>query len=526
MKLLVYIMIYLGSALMVYNIVRYLGFTKKMGWLLKNVRNRILLYAPLVLLSLFLAGYLLVGILGKPDLLVAGILFGGSIFVSLILILIYGITDRVKAHEAQLEEINRELQEQNRKLSEAREESRSKTIFFSHMSHDIRTPMNAIIGYTQLAGKEGLPVETIREYLEKIHASGRQLLHLINDVLEMSRIESGKMELMPEPVCLCEIMQEVKDMFAPQMAEKGLSFTVDGGGVTDRCVLCDRNRLNRILLNLVSNAYKFTPEGGSVEAVLREMGRNGDLASYEIHVKDTGIGMSPEFVEKVFDAYERERYTGAEQIQGTGLGMAITKSIVELMGGEIRVISAKGQGSEFIVSVDFPVLDESLCRSTETVERSGRQGEGVCPKEGQAKEEIEDQKKKEPDFHGKRLLLAEDNPINREIAQLVLTELGFELEMKENGQEALLRLQEAGPGYFDGVLMDMQMPVMNGYEATRAIRQLPDPALAQIPVIAMTANAFQEDKDREAEAGMTAHLSKPLDFQEMKWVLAECLGLN
>ena len=394
------------------------------------------------------------------------------------------------------------MRERNQRLelekSIAEEQNRAKSVFLSNMSHDIRTPMNAIIGYTNLARREaGNPAAT-QDYLEKIESSSQHLLALINDVLEMSRIESGKIDLENAETDIVDQVNKAREMFANQMAQKNIRFSVDTAQVTDRHVLCDKNRLNRIMLNLLSNAYKFTPEGGAVSVVLRQTEVQENFGSYELRVQDNGIGMSADFAAKVFDAFERERTSTVSGIQGTGLGMAITKSIVDLMGGSIGVKTAPGQGCEFIVQLRL-----------ETVHKS------AAPTHERNKEEMEENQSKPLDYSKIRLLLVEDNEINREIASLILTEIGFTLEIAVNGKEAVERVSASQPEYFQAILMDIQMPIMNGYEATREIRSLPDPALANIPIVAMTANAFAEDIQAAEDAGMNGHIAKPLDVQKM-----------
>ncbi len=387
----------------------------------------------------------------------------------------------------------------------AEESSKAKSAFLSNMSHDIRTPMNAIVGYVNLAKDEELSLPEIREYLGKIENSSQHLLALINDILEMSRIESGKME--PELVStdLRRIMADVRDMFAAQMSEKKITYTVKWDGIDNYGVMCDKNRLNRVLLNLISNAYKFTPIGGSVSVSLTQQGpeENGSC-KYELRVKDSGIGMSPEFAERVFEAFERERTSTVSGIQGTGLGMAITKSIVDMMGGSIHVVTAPNQGSEFIIELSFAT---SAIEDTEQINReSARSAE------------------KTVDFTGMRLLLTDDVMINREIAAKILRKLGFTVETAENGQEAVDKVSGSEAGYYAAVLMDIQMPVMDGYEATRQIRCLPDKSHAEIPVIAMTANAFSEDVQKAKDAGMNAHVAKPIDMQNLVQTLTDVLG--
>ncbi len=394
--------------------------------------------------------------------------------------------------------INREKNMEIQKVK-AEENSRAKTVFLSNMSHDIRTPMNAIIGYTELCKDvENLPEEAI-DYLNKIEGSSKHLLALINDVLDMSRIESGKMELEITDTDLKKVMNDVRDMFATQMKSKGIKFTVDAENIQNPYVKCDANRLNRVLLNLLSNAYKFTPEGGSVEVSLSQVFKGETRASYQLVVKDSGMGMSPEFVEKVFEAYERDK--SVSNIQGTGLGMAITKSIIDLMDGTIKIESEQDKGTEFIIDLSFVIIeDETL------IERENRHAG------------------KSLDYSSIRLLLVDDQQINRDIAVRILKKFGFMVESAENGAEALEKVRGSEPGYYQAVLMDIQMPVMNGYEATKAIRELDDPDLSSIPIVAMTANAFTEDIQTAMKAGMNSHISKPIDVNKMIETLNEVLA--
>ena len=386
---------------------------------------------------------------------------------------------------------------------EAEQMSKAKSEFLSSMSHDIRTPMNAIVGYTHIALREGTSLEETREYLNKIDASSRHLLALINDVLDMSRIESGKMELDPIEMDLCGAIDEVHDIFATQMHEKDIAFTVDTSQVTNPYVLCDKNRLDRVLLNLLSNAYKFTPEGGTVGVTVTQTGHAGEgLGRYEIRVKDNGIGMTKEFAEHVFEAFEREHSSTVNGIQGTGLGMSITKNIVDLMGGTIDVETAPNEGTEFIIRVDFPIVAQPV----------------VIADVSNADEE------QAPDFTGKRILVAEDNEINMEIATFVLEDLGFEVDTAINGKIAVDKVANSTPGYYDALLTDIWMPEMNGYEAVHAIRNLPDAELASIPIVACSAHAFAEDVEETKAAGMNAHLTKPLDVPRVIEVFTELFG--
>ena len=378
------------------------------------------------------------------------------------------------------------------------EGSRAKSQFLFNMSHDIRTPMNAIMGFTHLGRQKSLTAEEKDIYLEKIDHSGEQLLSIINDVLDMSRIENDRIEMVSAPTDLVRSFADIEDLFSSQMEEKNISFKVDTSGLRDAWVMCDKNRLNRVMLNLLSNACKFTPEGGHVDVTVVETGRSGDEGSYEIRVKDDGIGMSKEFTDNLFKPFERERTSTVSGIQGTGLGMSITKAIIDLMGGEIEVFTEPGKGTEFVVRVSFPVTE--------------------APAEKKASEE-----KKELDFTKMRVLLTEDNAINMEIATMILEQSGFILEKAENGQVAVDKVKNSEPGYYDFILMDIQMPVMDGYTATREIRALDNKTLASIPIIAMTANAFAEDIREAKEAGMNGHIAKPIDIDTMISTITEVL---
>ena len=501
--------------------------------------------------------------------------------------------------------------------------NRAKSTFLSNMSHDIRTPMNAIIGFTTLALSNIDDKERVKDYLAKTLASSNHLLSLINDVLDMSRIESGKIHLEEVEVNLSDVLHDLKTIVSGQIYAKQLELYMDATDVTDEDVYCDKTRLNQILLNLLSNAIKFTPAGGTVSVRVRQLaGKVHGCGQYEFRIKDNGIGMSPEFAKKIFEPFERERTSTVSRIQGTGLGMAITKNIVDMMGGTIEVQTAQGKGSEFIICLplrtqdehrpvekiteleglkalvvddDFNTCDsvtkmlvkvgmraewtlsgkEAVLRARQSIEMSDvyhayiidwrlpdmngievtrqirslhddtpiiiltaydwsdieveAKAAGVtafCSKPmfmsdlretlmsalGQKLTDASQELLPEEDaeFKDKHILLVEDNELNREIAQEILREYGFRVDTAENGAVAVEKVRTAAPGSYDLVLMDVQMPVMDGYTATRQIRALEDSALAGIPILAMTANAFDEDRRNAMESGMNGFLSKPI----------------
>lgn len=473
------------------------------------------------------------------------------------------------AYKEALEKKNHELEIAVQQEAAA---NRAKRDFLFNMSHDIRTPMNAIIGYTTLAETNLTQPAKVADYLRKISTASQHLLSLINDVLDMSRIESGRVVLEQKPVHLPTLVQDVQDIIQSNVTAKGLSFAVDLAGVRDEDVVADPLRLQRILLNILSNAVKFTPSGGSITLRVVEksgagdglgksapaspdgraaggvsewaggsisvgpagLGSNGASASmpasldgraasgvsegvgeprfmgpagpgsngepvrygdYEFYVRDTGIGMSAEYQKHIFEQFSREETSTVSKTEGTGLGMPITKRLVEMMDGSIDLLSVQGQGTEFTVHLRLP-----LC--------------------GAPKQETP---VADPAFAGMRLLVVEDNELNMEITTTVLEEAGFVVDQAVNGQAALEKIATTAPGQYALVLMDIQMPVMDGYEATRRIRALPDPAKAQIPIVAMTANAFAEDRENALAAGMNEHIAKPFDIHTLLWKLAEIL---
>lgn len=377
--------------------------------------------------------------------------------------------------------------------------NKSKTSFLFNMSHDIRTPMNAIIGFANLAQNAKCSTEQMHSYLSKILVASQHLLSLINDILEMSRIESGKITLEPAPTSWNEMLQELQTIMQEQIESKKQSFTISIAPLTHDYVMIDKLRMEQVLVNLVSNASKYTPERGSIRVELAQYpAAKPNQAVYKISVIDNGMGMSEDFVKKIFSPFERANNSTVSKIQGTGLGMSITKSIVDLANGTIDVKSKLGEGTEIIVAVTL-----CLCTDTETAARNAKQ---LAKQQAQAEQ---------PDFKGKRLLVVEDNKLNREITVTILEQTGIITEQAEDGSVAVKMVQEAAPGYYDLILMDIQMPIMDGYEATKQIRALPDKRLAQLPIIAVSANAFEEDKKASLAAGMDGHIAKPINVPDL-----------
>ena len=563
-----------------------------------------------------------------------------SIAVAVVLLTILMLLQKARKAEAAARKAASDTQELNAKLQVAVEKAesanRAKSTFLSNMSHDIRTPMNAIIGFTTLALSNIDDTDRVKDYLGKTLASSNHLLSLINDVLDMSRIESGKIHLEEVEVNLSDVLHDLKTIVSGQIYAKQLELYMDAMDVTDEDVYCDKTRLNQILLNLLSNAIKFTPAGGTVSVRVRQLaGKVRGCGQYEFRIKDNGIGMSQEFAQKIFEPFERERTSTVSGIQGTGLGMAITKNIVDMMGGTIEVQTAQGKGTEFTVCVpmraqteqrpvekiteleglkalvvddDFNTCDsvtkmlvkvgmraewtlsgkEAVLRARQSIEMSDvyhayiidwrlpdmngievtrqirslhddtpiiiltaydwsdieveAKAAGVtafCSKPmfmsdlretlmsalGQKPADAVQRllPEKNADFKGKHILLVEDNELNREIAQEILREYGFLVDSAENGAVAVEKVSTAAPGSYDLVLMDVQMPIMDGYTATRKIRALDDPARAKLPILAMTANAFDEDRRNALESGMNGFLSKPIVIDDLVQELRKIL---
>lgn len=391
------------------------------------------------------------------------------------------------------------LKEASRRAEEA---SMAKTRFLFNMSHDIRTPMNAIMGYAELIRKNVANSAKVEDYIGKVIVSSRFLLGLINNVLDMSRIESGKMTLEEEPFEIKQFGQDVRDVYADSVKKKNITLDIVSN-VTVKSVYCDHTKIKQIFLNLVSNAVKYTPEGGNITITVQQnpSRRKGNIC-LQVRISDTGVGISKEFLPKLFTEFEREISYTDNKIEGSGLGLPIVKKLVELMGGTIKVESELGKGSTFIVNLEVRVVDTG---STDAASQT---------------DEVAD-----CEFAGKRILMAEDNAFNAEIAKEIISSMGVEIDVAEDGVVCVDMLAKSAPGHYDMVLMDIQMPNMNGYEASRKIRAMKDENKANIPIYALTANAFEEDKRNALDAGMDGHLSKPIEMPALIQTLRKILGM-
>ena len=396
-------------------------------------------------------------------------------------------------------------------LKQAETANRAKTTFLSSMSHDIRTPMNAIVGFTALAQTHIDDKEKVKEYLSKISTSGSHLLSLINDILDMSRIESGSVKLEEATVHILDILRDLKTMVLGLVNSKNQNLYIDTQDVLHEDVITDKLRLNQVLINIVGNAIKYTPEGGDI--IIRLSEKRCYLkgyTTYEFTVRDTGVGMSKEFVSHIFDTFSREYTSSTNGIQGTGLGMAITKNIVNMMGGSINVESEEGKGTTVTVTLNVKLADAHSMSGLSNV---------LAQPDSNAVSEATVAEIKKYDYSGKHVLLVEDNELNREIATAILEETGMTIDCAVDGIEAVNVINEAPEDRYDLILMDIQMPKMDGYTATKEIRTLPNNRKANIPIVAMTANAFEEDKRKAFETGMNGHIVKPVSMEAIAGVL-------
>ena len=456
--------------------------------------------------TVFLVGYVPVAAIQREGQIVnQNILFVVfsmlAAFFLCILLYYFSWRQQEKIRKERERERNIHSQQLAEALRAAQVASESKTMFLSNMSHDIRTPMNAVLGFATLLAADAENPDKVREYTGKIMASGQHLLSLINDILDVSKIESGKVILNYEKFSLSEVIASVEAIIQPMAQARKQEFHLERTDIRHDWLIGDETRINQILINLLSNAVKYTPEGGRIW--LRMIGLKQRSSQYEhirIEVEDNGYGMTPEYLEKIFDAFTRAENSTTNKVQGTGLGMAITKSIVELMGGAIEVFSEVDKGTLFRVDVELRIME-------------GQE----APEAGESGPEPEE----DGSLEGLHFLAAEDNEINAEILEELLEIDGASCMVVENGRLAVECFQQAAEGEFDAILMDVQMPVMNGHDAARAIRALDRADAGSVPIIAMTANAFSEDEKAALAAGMDAHVPKPLDMRILKRVVRQ-----
>lgn len=421
---------------------------------------------------------------------------------------------RMKSWKQNPSEKKTQNQLENKVEKETKENqfNRAETIFLNSISHDIRTPLNVIIGYTALASAHVNEAQEVKRYLSKIQTASKHLLLLVNDVLDMSHIESGTLKLEHAPVYFPDVLEDLKSIVQTDISAKQLEFHVDTKNMVHKNVITDKLRLNQVLLNILENAVKYTRPGGKICFQIQEIKeQEPEFAKYEFRVKDTGIGMSEEFIEHIFEPFSREQTSTVSGIEGTGLGMAIVKKIVDRMGGTIAVKSRQGEGTEVRVILLFKVSSRVAECETKVFKKTGQMK--ILSERGNSENLLK----------GKKILLAEDNELNREIVVELLKEAGFILDTAEDGTIAVEKMQKAKPGQYDLILMDIQMPIMDGYEAVRQIRKLKNPETANIPIVAITANAFEEDRQKALEAGMNEHVSKPIDMERLLEIMKKVL---
>lgn len=481
--LLVYAMVYLGSALMVYNIYGFVRFTRgiqETGNL--GIDTRVL-NLPIVLLVFFLIGYLVVGVFGDPDLIISGILFGGSIFV----FVMYRFLDEVTHRIIESERLEAEL-------LAAEKSSKAKSDFLATMSHEMRTPLNVILGLSDIALKDSeVPMRT-HEQLQKISWSARHMLGLINNILDINRIEAGRLATKNEEFCLTDALSQVNAIGQTQCEQKGLEYSLRIEEGVAAYYGGDEMQLKEVLLSIVDNAVKYTDAPGKVsvrveaEPLEQDSGPNDGMQTVRFTISDTGVGMEQDFIPKVFEAFTKEDSSSTARYGGGGLSLSVAKRTVEAMGGSIAVKSKKNEGSTFTVVLPLTRVEKDESQDVTVVDQ----------------QEL-------ADLEGRRILIVEDIEENAEIVADLLDLEGAETDHAENGQVAVEMVADSSSNYYDAVLMDLRMPVMDGLEATRQIRKLDRPDAQTLPIVALSANAFESDVNQALEAGMNAHLAKPAD---------------
>ena len=476
MVYLIYGMIYLGSFLMVFNIFGFIRFTRMVSKRERWEKGKAILNIPVLLLIMFLLGYLIVGIFGKPDIVMSGILFGGSIFVFIMYILLGRITQKIIENE-QLET----------KLMVTQESNRAKTEFLSGISHEMRTPLNAIIGLDKMALNEDDLTDSTRDYLEKINLSAKHMLGLVNNILDMNSMETGSFAINDEEFALCDAIGQVNVIAETMCKEKDLTYICSHSEDVCGSYIGDEMRIKQILLSLLDNAVKFTDAPGKGELNIKKSVDTtvGDVLVFT--VKDTGIGIDDEFLPNIFGVFTKEDASTTSSYGGTGIGLAVTKSVTNLLGGTITATSIKGVGSAFVVTLPLTpveVTDDAATAVTESLE-------------------------------GRRILVVEDIPVNAEIVMDLLELEDAITEHAENGKIAVDMFNASPIDYYDAILMDLRMPVMDGLTATKRIRALNREDAKTVPIIALTANAFSSDVRECLDVGMNAHLAKPADSDQL-----------
>ena len=480
---LVYGMIYLGSVLMVYNIYCFVMYAISIRESNIKAEDRGIVNVPIILLISFLIGYLLVAIFGDPDLIMAGILFGGSIFVYIMYRVLNNITNKI------IESEKREAE-----LKAVEESTKTKNSFLASISHEMRTPMNVILGLDELAlNNPDLPEET-RIQLEKIGVSGRHLLGLINNTLDMHNIETGRLTAKNEPFLLSEILEQIEVMISMRCEQKNQTYNVYKDKELSDRYIGDKLMIEDVLLHILDNAVKYTPKNGKIDFTIEEQNKKDDRCTLSFTIADNGIGMAEDFIPKIFDLFSQEDASFTNRYGGSGLGLTIAKNKVDLMNGEIKVLSKRNVGSTFIVTIPLQIAKE---------------------------EEIK--KEEEIDLNGRMVLIVEDIDDNAEIVADLLELEGITSERAENGQRAVEMISERPENYYDAILMDLRMPVMDGLEATKKIRELDRQDCKEIPIIALSANAYETDIENSLKAGMDAHLVKPTNVDKLYQTLNELI---
>ncbi len=487
MDIAINVMVFGGSALMVYNVISYILYARRVQKKGNWDKEQFILKFPILLLVLFLCGYIAVGIFGQPDIIMAGILLGGSIFVWMILLLIKRITNRIQENEKLEAE-----------LMAVEKSNQAKNSFLSSVSHEMRTPMNAIIGIETIIQKNPDLPDDIREQIKNLDISARYLQNLIGNILDMSMFESGEMKLKKEEFSIYDVMIYVNVIIQSRCDSKKLEYKTEVKNDLDDYYVGDYIKVSQILMSVLDNAVKFTSAPGKVSFTAEQSEASDDKRKVRFIISDTGIGISEDFLPHIFDSFAQEDDTITSSYGGSGLGLAVTRKIVELMDGTITVESKKGEGSTFTIEVIFG--------------KSERKAEDTSHDEGSVEAYMEA-------IRGKKILIVDDIDMNAEILADLLEMEGAESERAVNGQEAVDMFTGHPVNYYDAVMMDLRMPVMDGFEAAKSIRSSGREDALTVPILALTANAFDRDKRRTLESGMNVHLSKPVDADELYIVL-------